>query len=146
MTTAAKTSFGAKLFVAPSGVTPLVNVAELLSLNPPVPERATQDVTTHDSAGGAMEFIPEGVYDSGEVSGQVHYIADSAFDTTMITAYTTGGLYNFKTVSKGASGLKHKLFSGYVTSYGPDGMEVTGKQTASFSIKVTGAITEGDEV
>lgn len=142
MTVAAKKSFGAKLYIAADGVTPLVLVAELLSLNPPVMERATIDVTTHDSAAQAMEFITEGVYDPGEVSGQVHYIAGSAGDDAMITALTGGGLQDCKITLKAASSTEDLTFSGYVTSYGPDGQEVTGKQTASFTIKVSGAITQ----
>ncbi len=142
MTVAAKKSFGAQLLMAADGVTPLVLVAELLTLQPPVLERATIDVTTHDSAGQAMEFITEGIYDPGEVSGQVHYIAGSAGDDAMITALTGGGLHDFEIVLKAASSTEDQTFSGYVTSYGPDQMEINGKQTASFTIKVTGAITQ----
>jgi len=142
MTVAAKKSFGAQLHMAADGVTPLVLVAELLTLQPPVLERATIDVTTHDSAAQAMEFITEGVYDPGEVSGQVHYIGDSTGDDAMIAALTGGGLHDFKIVLKSGSGTIDMTFSGFVTSYGPDGMEVTGKQTASFTIKVTGAVTQ----
>ena len=142
MTVAAKKSFGAQLHMAADGVTPLVLVAELLTLQPPVLERATIDVTTHDSAGQAMEFITEGVYDPGEVSGQLHYVAGSAGDDAMIAALTGGGLYDFKVVLKAATGTEDMAFSGYVTNYGPDAMETTGKQTASFTIKVTGPITQ----
>lgn len=142
MTVAAKKSFGAQLLMAADGVTPLVLVAELLTLQPPVLERATIDVTTHDSASQAMEFITEGIYDPGEVSGQVHYIAGSAGDDAMIAALTGGGLHDFEIVLKAASSTEDQTFSGYVTSYGPDQMEINGKQTASFTIKVTGAITQ----
>lgn len=146
MTTAAKTSLGAAfcMVAAPTAVvTATHKIAELLSLKPPGWQRGTQDVTTHDSAGQAREFIVEGVYDAGEISGQVHYIAGSTGDTAMLGAMTGGTLMNCKCVLKAGTGTYDLSFQGYVTAYEPDDMEIDGKQTASFTVKITGAVTQG---
>lgn len=141
MTTLAKISKGAILRMGPAGGS-LVAIAELLSVTPPNLSRGTLDVTTHDSS-QAMEFIGEGVYDPGEISGQIHYIAGSTGDDAMIAAITDGVVRDFEVVLKATSGNEELAFAGIVTAYGPDQMEVNGKQTASFTAKVTGAITQG---
>jgi hypothetical protein len=140
MTANAKTSFGSALWMAPDG-SALVKIAELLTVSPGGLTRDTIDVTTHDSAGGAMEYISSGVFDAGEVSGQVHYIAGSTQDDAFLTALG-GGLQDFKIVVKAATGTEDISFSGFVTSYQLDELPVDGKQAASFTIKVTGARTQ----
>ena len=142
MTVAAKTAFGAELWMAPHSDTPtLVKIAELLTVTPPVSKRNTIDATSHDSAAGAMEYIVEGVFDPGTIQGQVNYIAGSAGDGAMIAAMTGGTLQDFKIVLKGDAGTFDMTFSGFVTSYGPDAMATTGKQTATFQAQVSGATT-----
>ncbi|WP_411340311.1 phage tail tube protein [Sphingopyxis sp. J-6] len=141
MTVAAKTSFGAELWMAVSGGS-LAKVAELKSLTPPKHSRGTIDVTTHDSPAGAREFITEGVYDTGEVSGSIHYIAGSAGDDAMLTAVTGGAKHDFKVVLKSAADTEDLEFEGFVTEYGPDDQPVEGVQMASFTVKVSGAIAQ----
>jgi hypothetical protein len=142
MTVAAKTAFGAELWMAPSGTDPLVKVGELLTITPPTQSRTTIDATTHDSPAGAQEYIVEGTFDPGQIQGQVNYIAGSAGDTAMVTALTGGALQDFKIVEKGAAGTYDTTFSGFLTSYGPDAMPTSGKQTASFQAKVSGAVAK----
>lgn len=141
MTTVAKTTFGAELWLAPAGDT-LVKVAELLSVEPPVMQRDTMDVTTHDSAGGAMEVIGDGVYDPGNIKGQVHYIAGSTGDDALRLALTGGAKQHYKIVVKSAADTEDLTGSAYLISYGPDGMEVKGKQTAAFELKASGAVAQ----
>lgn len=141
MTTAAKTTFGNKLFLGTAAGT-LTTVGELLSFDPPNAQRGTMDVTTMDSAAGAEEVIVEGTYDPGDMKGQVHYIGGSSFDLAMITAVTSGAIQYFKIQLKSATGTIDRTGACYVTSYGPDGQSVKGKQTAAFSLKVTGAVTQ----
>lgn len=136
----AKTSLGAELHMGASGGS-LTEVAELLSLSPPQRTRETIDATTLAST-GAQEFIASGVYSPGEVSGQVHYIAGSAGDDAMIAAVTDGVIRDFMIVVKAATGTEDMEFSGYVTAYGVDELTIDGKQTASFTIKVSGAHTQ----
>jgi hypothetical protein len=141
MTTAAKIAFGTELWIGPAGGT-LVKVPELLSVDPPKGGRDTIDATTHDSPGGAMEFITEGVYDPGDIKAQVNYIAGSTFDLAMIAARASGDKQGFKIVVKSAADTVDVTGECFVTEYGPDGMEVKGKQTAALSLKVTGEVDQ----
>lgn len=141
MTKAAKIAFGSELWMGPSAGT-LVKVAELLSVNPPRRSRETIDATTHDSPAGAMEFITAGVYDPGEITGSVNYIAGSAGDDAMIAAVIDGVTRDFKIVAKSSGDTEDLTFSGFVTEYGVDELPVEGKQTASFTIKVSGEIDQ----
>ena len=136
----AKNTFGNQLHMGPAGGA-LVLIADSKMVDPPKLSRGTIDVTTHDSAGGAAEFIGEGVYDAGEASVTLHYVANSAGDILLMTAMVDGVTRDFKVVEKG-TGLIKSAFKGIVTGYGPDGHEVKGVQTATLSIKVTGAITK----
>jgi len=141
MTASAKTAFSAELWMATDGGS-LAKVAQLTSINPPKMARGTIDVTSHDSVGGAREFISDGVYDAGEISGQGFYIAGSAGDDALITALTGGALQDFKIVLKSSGDTEDLTFSGFVTEYGPDEMGLEGAQTFSFTAKVTGAVTQ----
>lgn len=141
MTTSAKTNFGAELHMVATGGS-LAQVSELLSVTPPNQTREVIDATSHDSSAGAMEFLAEGIYDAGEISGQVNYIAGSTDDDAFLAAVTGGGLYDFKIVLKASSSTEDITFSGYVTAYGPDDVPVGGKQTASFTVKISGAVSQ----
>lgn len=141
MTTAAKTAFGAELWMGPAGGT-LVKVAELLSVTPPTRSREMIDATTHDSAAGAQEFIAAGIYDPGEISFQGNYIAGSAGDDAMVAAVTDGVLRDWKIVAKSAAATEDMEGSGFLNSYGVDDLPTDGKQTFSGAIKVSGAITQ----
>lgn len=142
MTVAAKTAFGAKVFMDPAPTAAATAVAELLSVTPPKQSRDMIDATTHDSPAGAEEVIVEGTYDPGVLQLSMNYIAGSAGDTAMTLAMTGGALQNVRLQVKTAAGLQNWTFSGYVTEYGPDDLPVKGKQTSTMSLKVSGAITK----
>lgn len=142
MTTAAKTTFANKVFMAAAPTAPTTAIAELLDFSPPKGTRDTIDATTHDSPGGAEEVIAEGTYNPGEMTIEMNYIARSAGDLAFTAAFTGGVLQNFKLQLKTSTGTEDWTFSGYVTEYGPDAMPVKGKQTATASVKVSGAITK----
>lgn len=142
MTVLARTAFGAELWMAPSGTTPLVKVGELRSISPPVQSRQTIDATTHDSPEGAQQFIVEGVFNPGPISGQFNYIAGSPGDVVFMDAITQGILQDVKIVEKGAAGTFDTTFMAFITSYGPDAMPTNGVQTASFQGQVSGPVAK----
>ncbi|MBM3928743.1 MAG: hypothetical protein FJ335_09830, partial [Sphingomonadales bacterium] len=102
MTVAAKTNFGQKVFMDPAPTAAATLVAELVSVKLPGATRGTQDATTHDSPGGAMEFIADGTYDPGDMTVKVKFIAGSSGDLAFNTAMTTGALQNVKCHTKSA--------------------------------------------
>lgn len=141
MTTAAKKTFGAQVFMDPAPTAAATAVAELLNVGPPKAKRDTIDATTHDSPEGAEEVIAEGTYNPGQMTLSVNYIAGSTGDLAMSAAMVGGGLQNVKLHVKSAAGLVAKVFSGIVTDYGPDDMPVKGKQTATLTLQVSGPVT-----
>lgn len=142
MTAAAKDTRGTILKLVATGGS-LAPIAELTSITPPALTRGTIDVTTHDGATEAMEFIADGVYDPGEISCEGHLIAGTAADDLFIAAVTGGGVYDFEIVIKAATGTESLEGKCIVTSYAPGDMPVAGgKQTFSATMKVTGAIAQ----
>ena len=142
MTAAAKNTYGAVLKLVAAGGS-LATIAELNSITHPTLTRATIDVTSHDGATQAMEFIADGTYDPGEITVEGNLILGSAADDLFLTAVTTGALYDFELVAKAATGTESKEGSCIVTSYAPGDMPVSGgKQTFTATLKVTGAMTQ----
>jgi hypothetical protein len=141
MTTAAKKTFGTKVFIDPAPAAPTTPVGELLEAALPKGAREVMDVTTHDSPGGAEEYMPEGTYDPGQLEITGHYIARSPLDVALRLAFTSAALQNIKCQPKTATGTEDQTFSGFVIAYGPDAMPVKGKQTFTATIKVTGPVT-----
>lgn len=141
MTASAKHTFGAVLKLADTGGTPAV-IAELNSITPPAMQRGTIDVTTHDGASQAMEFIADGVYDPGEIQVEGNLIASSTEDDLLIAALTTGTVQDFEILIKAATGTDTWSGSAILTAYTPGDMPVSGgKQTFTATLKVTGPIT-----
>lgn len=146
MTMLARTSLGARLLMAPDGITPLVAIAELTSISPPVPERGTIEVTSHDSPGQAKQFIADGTYDPGEIQIEGFYIAGTVNDTALKLAAENGARQDFRIVVKAATGTFDMIGECIVTSYGAGTVEIEGVQTFSATLKVTGAVTQAVSV
>lgn len=143
MTTAARINKGATLSMGTAAIA-LTAIGEILDIKEPGFTRELIDVTTHDS-GDAVEYIAEGVYDTTEISVTLHYVAGSAADLALLAATQAVGetaLRYFSLTPKAAVGTKLRTFAGFVTAYEPDSKPVRGKQTATVTIKATGAITQ----
>jgi hypothetical protein len=119
MTKLAKTTFGNQFWMGPAGGT-LVMVAELTKIGEAKTSRDTNDGTTHDSPGGAQEFVADGIYDPGEMQHQGNYLQGSVGDIAMDLAMKTGALQDFKIVSKGVTVNQQKTAQCIVTEYGPE--------------------------
>ena len=136
----AKDSFGNTLFACLDGGS-LAEIANLIEFDPPRSSRGMQDVTEINQASQAQEFSPEGTYNPGKLTGRLHYLAGSVADDFFLSV-ESGGLCDFKVQVKAASGTEDIICSGYVEDYGPDGQTHNGKQTAGFSVQVTGSKTQ----
>lgn len=141
MTASAKNTFGVVLKLADTGGTPAA-VAELTSITPPAMKRETIDVTTHDGASQAMEFIPDGVYDPGTIEVEGNLIAGSAADDLFIAALVTGTVQDYEVLIKSATSTVTWSGSAILTEYAPGPMPVSGsRQTFRATLKATGPIT-----
>ncbi len=133
----AKASFGAVLKLAVAPGSPAA-VAKLNSITPPAMTRATVDATTHDGATDAMEYIADRVYDAGEIGVSGDLIMGSTADDLFIAAIKSGAVHLFEIIGKAGSGEEEISGSCIVTAYTPGELGVTGKQTFSATLKVTG--------
>lgn len=143
MATNAKNTFGSELWIAASG-SALVKVAELLDVGPPALSRNSQDATTHESTGGWMERIGDGVIETGQISFEGHYVPLSAGDTALRGFMVSGALIDFEVRMKGtsASGQVKTSGSGYLVAYTPNSLPVRGKQTFNGAIDPTGVLAQ----
>ena len=137
----AKPSFGVVLKMGSSSP-PSTTLTNVVTVNPPTFARDAVDSTNHGSAGGAMEAIPDGVYDPGEMTATLNYVAGDANDDACIAAFTAGTLYYFTHTVNAPSGTETRSFTGVVTEYGPDELPVKGKQTASLKVKASGPVVQ----
>lgn len=143
MTAAAKRNFANEFLFGPEAG-PVVKIAELDMIEPPAQERGVVDVTTHDSALGAREFISEGVYDAGEVTIGGIFIANAAGDVAFDAAFASGSPMSFSIVEKGVAGNRVRAGTCIVTApYNPEGYDLEGAQRFTATLKVTGQITKG---
>lgn len=118
-------------------------VAQVRDINGPNMSRDTIEVTTRDSAGQAREYLA-GLLDNGEVTFDLVYDPDDSTHSAsatggLITLLAAGTSNNFR-VSFADSTATTATFSGIVTGFEPT-MPLNGAQTASATIKITGAIT-----
>lgn len=137
----AKPTFGVVLKMGASDP-PGTTLTNVTSVSPPRRSRDALDATHHGSTGGAMEFIPDGVYDPGEMTVTMNYIAGDANDEACIAALAASTAYYFSHTVNAASGSETRDFMGVVTSYGPEELSVKGKQTATMTIKVSGPVDQ----
>lgn len=132
-----KASFGAVLRLAVAPGSPAA-VAKLNSITPPAMTRGTLDSTNHDNPDQAMTFIADGVYDPGEISIGGDLIIGSAADDLFVAALKSGEVHNFELDGKAATGEERETGACIITAYTPGELSVTGKQTFTATLKVTG--------
>lgn len=137
----AKPTYGVVLKMGSSSP-PSTTLTNVVSVTPPKFTRDSVDVTNHGSAGGAMEAIADGVYDPGEMTVSLLYVAGDANDDACIAAFLASTPYYFTHTVNAASGTESRAFMGVVTEYGVDELTVKGKQTATLKIKVTGTVSQ----
>jgi len=119
----------------------LVKVANLQTATPPQGTRETIDVTNHDSAGDAREFMA-GLLDNGEGSCTIDHNPGDASDLLVQEAFTSGDLLAFEfRLNTPAGGKRAIAGTGIITAYSPGEVAIDDKMSASLSIKASGIIT-----
>ena len=104
--------------------------AQITNINPPGSSREALD-TSHQESDPAREFIPEALFDNGELTFTCHYNPDTAPpigadpETIIITFTRTGANWSF---------------TGFMTNYQPSAPH-NGLMTAEVTVKVSGEIT-----
>lgn len=132
----AKTTHG--LDVTVGGVT----LAGVTSFTPPEMTRGTVDVTDHDST-TAKDYLAEDLYELGDSTVTMNYVAGSATDDACIAAITAapGSPVAVTMTVKSSGGTETISFSAYGTGYQLSELPAgsAAKQSATLTLKPTGA-------
>jgi len=137
---AAATNFGV-VFKIGTTSTPSTTLADVFEVNLPKQSRDAIDVTTHGSSGGYMEYIADPLYEPGELTVSMNYVATSATDTACLAALAASSNYYFQWTAKASASTKTFTTQGIVTEYGQDPAPLKGKQTATLKVKLSGSVT-----
>lgn len=136
---AAKNTFGVVVKIGATS-TPTTTLANVFNIDPPELSRGTIDTTTHASADNTMEFMAEKLFDPGELSIDMNYIAGSADDAAIITLMAADSYFVQWTAAKGTGGPATFTAPVIGISYKENAKAVTGKQTATLKCKVIGKV------
>jgi len=135
----AQSSFGATISVGGVAFT------EVTSIGVPSLTGEVIDVSTHGSVNRWREFI-RGMRDAGEISVTMKYAAGSTIDDACVAAINADVGTAISLVAKAASGTETITFSAFGTDYSVNDLEIDNDQTATLTLKPTGAITQAATV
>lgn len=131
----AQSAYGATISVASTAL------AEVTAIGVPSLTGEVIDVTTHASENRWREFI-RGVRDAGEFTVTMKYTAGSATDDACIAAITSDAAQAVEIVAKADSGTEDITFNAFGTAYSVDDLTFDGEQTATLTLKPTGAVAQ----
>lgn len=118
-----------------------VSLAEVQSINVPELTAETVDVTTHSSTNRVREYI-RGLRDTGEMSVTMLYTAGSASDDACITGRDSDAVVAVIIQANAASSTEDITFNAFVTGYSVSALEPDSAQTATLTLKPTGAVSQ----
>ena len=131
----AESAFGATISVAGTAL------VEVKSIGVPSLTGEVIDVTNHSSTNRYREFI-RGVRDAGEITVTMLYTAGSATDDACIAAINSNDAQAIVLTAAAASGTEDISFNAFGTGYSVDDLTFDAEQTATFTIKPTGEVTQ----
>lgn len=131
----AHSAFGATVSVGGA------SLAEVTAIGIPSLTGEVIDVSTHSSTNRWREFI-RGMRDAGEFTVTMRYEAGSATDDACIAAITADTATAIVLDAKASSGTEDFTFNAFGTDYSVNDLEPNGDQTASLTLKPTGAVTQ----
>ena len=99
------------------------------------------DVTTHSSTNRWREFI-RGLREAGEFSVTFLYVAGSATDVAARATITADAPTAVTMTARASSGTHTFTISAFGTEYTVNELEPDGTQTATLTLKPTGAVTQ----
>lgn len=135
----AKHGLGATVSIAATALAEVTNIG--------VPERSADviEVTSHDSTDGHREYI-RGLRDAGEITITMLYVAGSASDDACIAAVDSDDVVAVEIVAKAATGTEDITFNALATGYKPNALKPGEAQTATLTLKPTGAVGQAATV
>jgi len=115
--------------------------AEVLAVKPPNLTNETVDTTHHGS--GRVRTKMAALADPGNLTVRMHYVPGSPTDDLLLAAVAAGDVETFKAVVNAGGGASEDVTGNCIPlSWEPDDVVIDDKQTALFTVAVTGAITQ----
>lgn len=118
-------------------------IAEVTAIGIPEITGEVIDVTTHDSADGFKDYI-RGLFDTGDCTITMKYTAGSTTDDACIAAVTGAAAVAIEIVAYAASGTEDITFNAFGTGYKINDLSPGEEQTATLTLKPTGAAPTQD--
>ncbi|GMV06718.1 MAG: hypothetical protein AMXMBFR53_29930 [Gemmatimonadota bacterium] len=126
-----------------AGTPTFTTIAQIIRVAGPNMTRGTTEAVDHDST-TAKDFLPDALYDGGEVTFVIHYDPPAATHNAaagLKKALKDGDIRDFQLIYPDP-GAAQDAFSAYVTAFGGEAESNNGKLMANVTLKVSGAITE----
>ena len=117
---------------------PTTTLAGVVDVQPGPLTRDAIDVTTHASAGGAMEFIGDGTFNPGVVVVSINHVKNSATDSAIKTLFAAGGNGYVQWTENAASGSATITRAMVITDYAVDNLALKGKQSSKLTMQLSG--------
>lgn len=135
----AETAYGITFATSSDGST-YTSLGELTDITPPSITKDVIETTNHGSS-GTKTYIG-GLVDFGEASVTINYDPDGADDTAVRDLAKTSGdsATQYFKITYADAGTNTEIWQGLVTSFEQE-TPIDGQLSATFTIKVSGAIT-----
>ena len=134
-------ALGTKLYRSTNSGSTWDPVPECKRIDGPNRSGARIQITNHDSPDGVHEYAT-GIRDSGTLSVSGNYVPHNAIHQAIITDQRDGTTRRWKKVHPGPA-ARSSTFDGFVETVS-DTDDYAGVEEWSFSITITGEITEGN--
>lgn len=134
-------AIGTKLYRSTNSGSTWDPVPEIKSVSGPNTAGASVQITNHDSTDGVHEYAA-GIREPGSMSVSGNYIPHNAIHQAIITDQNDGTVRRWKKVRPG-SPARSSAFDGFVEAKN-ETSDYGSPEEWSFTIKITGAITEGN--
>lgn len=123
----------------------LTKLLGVLTIDPPTVETGEVEVTDLEASNRFRSFIPT-LKDPGTITVTLNYVGNSATDVIIRAAAADLTTRDWEIVYSDAAGAVSRQISGvgYVSSISEPQISIDGVKVYSFTIRVSGAVTEAD--
>lgn len=144
MTTGASIGWKSQFWLD-DGSNVLTQILGVLTIDPPTVETGEAETTDLEATNRFRTFIPT-LKDPGTITVTLNYVGNSASDVIIRAAATDLVTRDWEIVYSDNAGAVGRQISGtgYVSSISEPQISIDGVKTYSFTIRISGAVTEAD--
>lgn len=104
------------------------------------PSREEVDVTNHSSPAGAIQTLPEGIYDPGSLNFELFFDPSDETHAAFATDFLNATIGNYQLVTPATIGITFE-FQAWVKNLGEE-MPLRGAYSRNTELRITGPVTE----